>query len=100
MPLTNESCPGNQSWNSLNITGMSDLAILFKETVNTDEQASRFVTNALSSLDVKEHPSMTDYSTAIIGLIAFTAIVSAAVVYVLAQPSDLPVVKKDKAVKG
>ena len=43
---------------------------------------------------------MTDYSTAIIGLIAFTAIVSTAVVYVLAQPSDLPVVKKDKAVKG
>ena len=45
-------------------------------------------------------PYVTDYSTAIIGLIAFTAIVSAAVVYVLAQPSDLPVVKKDKAVKG
>ena len=46
----------NQSWNSLKITGMSDLAILFKETVNTDEQASHFVTNALSSLDVQEHP--------------------------------------------
>ena len=48
----------------------------------------------------QEHSNVTDYSTAIIGLIAFTAIVSAAVVYVLAQPSDLPVVKKDKAVKG
>ena len=33
-------------------------------------------------------------SNAIFGLIAFTAVVSAAVVYVLAQPSDLPVVKK------
>ncbi len=40
---------------------------------------------------------MTDYSTAIFGLIAFTAVVSAAVVYILAQPSDLPVVKKAKA---
>ena len=37
---------------------------------------------------------MTDYSTAIFGLFAFTAVVSAAVVYVLAQPSALPVVKK------
>jgi hypothetical protein len=40
---------------------------------------------------------MTDYSTAIFGLIAFTAVVSAAVVYILAQHSDLPVVKKAKA---
>ena len=37
---------------------------------------------------------MTDYSIAIFGLLAFTAVISAAVVYVLAQPSDLPVVKK------
>ena len=43
---------------------------------------------------------MTDYSTAIFGLIAFTAVASAAVVYVLAQPSDLPVVKKAKAAKS
>ena len=34
---------------------------------------------------------MTDYSTAIFGLIAFTGVVSAAVIYILAQPSDLPV---------
>ncbi|WP_256381397.1 hypothetical protein [Synechococcus sp. WH 8020] len=40
---------------------------------------------------------MTDYSTAIFGLITFTAVVCAAVVYILAQPSDLPVVKKAKA---
>tara|TARA_B100001093_G_scaffold516937_1_gene597020 strand:+ start:191 stop:328 length:138 start_codon:yes stop_codon:yes gene_type:complete len=40
---------------------------------------------------------MTDYSFAIIGLIAFTAVISAAVVYVLAQPSDLLVVKQAKA---
>ena len=43
---------------------------------------------------------MTDYSTAIFGLIAFTAVVSAAVIYVLAQPSDLPVVKKAKAAQN
>ena len=43
---------------------------------------------------------MTDYSTAIFGLIAFTAVVSAAVVYVLAQPSDLAVVKKAKAAQN
>ncbi len=39
---------------------------------------------------------MTDYSTAIFGLIAFTAVVSAAVVYVLAQPSDLTGCEKSK----
>ena len=43
---------------------------------------------------------MTDYSTAIFGLIAFIGVVSAAVVYILAQPSDLPVVKKAKAAKS
>lgn len=43
---------------------------------------------------------MTDYSTAIFGLIAFTGVVSAAVVYILAQPSDLPVVKKQKQLKA
>ena len=43
---------------------------------------------------------MTDYSTAIFGLIAFTGVVSAAVVYILAQPSDLPVVKKAKAAQN
>ena len=43
---------------------------------------------------------MTDYTTAIFGLITFTGIVSAAVVYILAQPSDLPVVKKAKAAEN
>ena len=47
----------------------------------------------------RAHP-MTDYSTAIFGLIAFIGVVSAAVVYILAQPSDLPVVKKAKAAKS
>ena len=37
---------------------------------------------------------MTDYSIAIFSLFAFMAVISAGVVYVLAQPSDLPVVKK------
>ncbi|WP_256359474.1 hypothetical protein [Synechococcus sp. UW140] len=40
---------------------------------------------------------MTDYSAAIFGLIAFTTVISAAVVYVLAQPTDLPVIKNAQA---
>ena len=38
--------------------------------------------------------AMTDYSAAIYGLIAFTAVITAGVVYVLAQPTDLPSAKK------
>ncbi len=37
--------------------------------------------------------SVTDYSAAIYGLIAFTAVITAGVVYVLAQSTDLPSVK-------
>ncbi len=37
---------------------------------------------------------MTDYSAAIYGLIAFAAVITAGVVYVLAQPTDLPSIKK------
>ena len=33
---------------------------------------------------------MTDYSAAIYGLLAFTTVITAGVVYVLAQPTDLP----------
>ena len=39
---------------------------------------------------------MTDYSTAIIALVVVGIIFTVAVVYVLAQPSDLPADKKDK----
>ena len=39
---------------------------------------------------------MSDYSSAIYGLIAFASVVTAGVVYVLAQPTDLPSVKKSK----
>ena len=39
---------------------------------------------------------MTDYSTAIIALIVVGIIFTVAVVYILAQPSDLPADKKDK----
>ena len=38
--------------------------------------------------------TMSDYSAAIYGLIAFASVITAGVVYVLAQPSDLPSVKK------
>ena len=37
---------------------------------------------------------MTDYSGAIFALIAITSVLTAAVVFVLAQPTDLPVIKK------
>jgi hypothetical protein len=37
---------------------------------------------------------MTDYSGAIFALVAFTSVLTAAVVYVLAQPTDLPMIKK------
>ncbi|KZR91128.1 hypothetical protein MITS9508_00366 [Synechococcus sp. MIT S9508] len=36
---------------------------------------------------------MTDYSAAIYGLLAFTAVITAGVIYVLAQPTDLPFVQ-------
>jgi len=36
---------------------------------------------------------MTDYSAAIYGLLAFTAVITAGVVYVLAQTTDLPSVQ-------
>ena len=39
---------------------------------------------------------MTDYTAAIYGLIAFVAVITAAVVYVLAQPTDLPSLKNPK----
>ena len=39
---------------------------------------------------------MSDYSAAIYGLIAFASVVTAGVVFVLAQPTDLPSVKKSK----
>ena len=37
---------------------------------------------------------MSNYTTAIWGLVAATAALSAAVIYVLSQPTDLPVLKK------
>ena len=39
---------------------------------------------------------MTDYSTAIIALVAVGLVFTVAVVYVLVQPSDLPSQDKDK----
>ncbi len=40
--------------------------------------------------------AMTDYTSAIYGLIAFVAVITAGVVYVLAQPTDLPSLKNSK----
>ena len=38
---------------------------------------------------------MTDYSSAITALVILTVVISAAVVYVLAQPTDLPRYKEN-----
>ena len=40
--------------------------------------------------------AVTDYTPAIYGLIAFVAVITAGVVYVLAQPTDLPALKNPK----
>ena len=40
---------------------------------------------------------MSDYTAAITALIVVTVALSAAVIYVLAQPTDLPVLKKAKS---
>ena len=40
---------------------------------------------------------MTDYTSAITAAIVVTAALSAAVVYVLVQPTDLPVLKKSQS---
>ena len=37
---------------------------------------------------------MTDYSGAIFALVAIASVLTAAVVFVLAQPTDLPAIKK------
>ena len=39
---------------------------------------------------------MTDYTSVFTAVVAVTAVLSAAVVYVLAQPTDLPVLKKSQ----
>ena len=38
---------------------------------------------------------MTDYSSAITALVIVTVVISAAVVYILAQPTDLPIYKEN-----
>ena len=43
---------------------------------------------------------MADYTSAICGLIAFVAVMTAGVVYVLAQPTDLPSLKNSKNSNG
>ena len=44
----------------------------------------------------KEVIKMTDYTGAIYGLIGLGVVLTVGVVFVLAQPTDLPVLKKDK----
>ena len=42
-----------------------------------------------------EDLAMGDYSSAILALIAVTAVLTTGVVYVLAQPTDVPVAKRE-----
>jgi hypothetical protein len=43
----------------------------------------------------QEDSAMGDYSSAILALIAVTAVLTTGVVYVLAQPTDVPVAKRE-----
>ena len=53
------------------------------------------VTNGLVLVtEINGRALMTDYSGAIFALVAITSVLTAAVVFVLAQPTDLPVIKK------
>ena len=53
------------------------------------------VTNGLVFVtEINGRALMTDYSGAIFALVAITSVLTAAVVFVLAQPTDLPVIKK------
>ena len=59
---------------------------------STNTQLHSF-TNELWFLTEVHNPVITDYSAAIYGLLAFTTVITAGVVYVLAQPTDLPSVQ-------
>ena len=53
------------------------------------------VTNGLVFVtELHGSAQITDYSGAIFALVAITSVLTAAVVFVLAQPTDLPVIKK------
>ena len=59
------------------------------------ERCLQPVTNRLVFVtELYDSAQMTDYSGAIFALIAITSVLTAAVVFVLAQPTDLPVIKK------
>ena len=64
------------------------------------DQHNHLVTQLYKSLKViykSQHEAMTDYSAAIYGLIAFASVITAGVVYVLAQPTDVPVAQKTRS---
>ena len=46
--------------------------------------------------EINRRVLMADYSGAIFALVAITSVLTAAVVFVLAQPTDLPVIKKNQ----
>ena len=59
---------------------------------STNTQLHSFA-NELCFLTEVHNLVLADYSAAIYGLLAFTAVITVGVVYVLAQPTDLPSVQ-------
>ena len=65
-----------------------------------EHRQKHLVTQLYKSLRIvykSQHEAMTDYSAAIYGLIAFASVITAGVVYVLAQPTDVPVAQKTRS---
>ena len=65
-----------------------------------EHRQKHLVTQLYKSLKViykSQYEAMTDYSAAIYGLIAFASVITAGVVYVLAQPTDVPVAQKTRS---
>ena len=65
------------------------LLLTGSRTINAESEASALTFHFGET-------SVTDYSAAITALIVVTVVISAAVVYVLAQPTDLPRYKENK----
>ena len=64
------------------------------ERLEAERRLQPVINGLLFVTELHELDQMTDYSGAIFALVAITSVLTAAVVFVLAQPTDLPVIKK------
>ena len=64
------------------------------ERYKTGRRLHRVTNGLVFVTEINGRALMTDYSGAIFALVAITSVLTAAVVFVLAQPTDLPVIKK------